>query len=210
MAQMEAGIRCELRSQGLDRLKQMPRILRAAQARLPRPGRGMKDRGDAISDCLAVAVGQGNVDGKIDAGAGHHLSLERVAMQIDDSRQHQQVAGIDTERSAPMAGFHGVDFAAGDLHRGFKNFSAEQSPAAFDEYVSHDMALRRGECERSAMVSGSYFARKSSTTSFRKSGTAPRRVSWSQSHHASSASRLAMASENRRLTMRAGFSATMV
>ena len=103
MAQMETGIRRELRPHRLDGLQQIPRILRAAQARLPRPGRGMKNRGDAISDRLPVAVDQGHVDGKIDPGTRHHLPLERIAMQIDDSRQHQQVAGIDTERSAPMA-----------------------------------------------------------------------------------------------------------
>src|SRR5882672_3806439 len=136
----------------------------------------MKNRGDAISDRLSVAVDQGHVDGKIDPGTRHHLPLERIAMQIDDSRQYQQVAGIDTERSASVARFHGVDYAAGDLHRGFTNFSAEQSPAAFDEYVGHDRALRREGCERPAMVADSYFARKSSTASLRKSGRALRRV----------------------------------
>ena len=63
----------------------------------------MKNRGDAVPGRLLVAVDQGHINRKIDAGAGHHLSFERVAMQVDDSRQHQQVAGIDTERSAPMA-----------------------------------------------------------------------------------------------------------
>ena len=29
--------------------------------------------------------------------AGHHLPLERIAMQIDDARQHHRSAGIDPE-----------------------------------------------------------------------------------------------------------------
>ena len=70
VAQMEAGIGRQLRPQGLDGLQQIPRILRAAQARLPRPCRGMKNRGDAVSDRLLVAVDQGHIDRKIDAGGG--------------------------------------------------------------------------------------------------------------------------------------------
>ena len=98
MAQVEAGVRRQLRPQGLDGLEQLPCIVRAAQPRLPRPGRGVKHRGDAVGDRLPVAVDQRHIDGKIDAGARHHLPLERVAVQIDDARQHLQAAGIDAER----------------------------------------------------------------------------------------------------------------
>src|ERR1700716_2465004 len=105
---------------------------------------------------------------------------------------------------------NGADFAVRDLQRGFNKLSAEKSPAAFDENVRHSTVLRRRVVERPGMVAGSYFARKSSTASFRKSGKTLRSVSWSQSHHASSASRLATASGNRRLIARAGFPATMV
>jgi hypothetical protein len=57
----------------------------------------MKNRGDAISDGLPVTVDQRYIDGKIDTGARHHLSLEGVAMQIDYPRQHQQIAGFETK-----------------------------------------------------------------------------------------------------------------
>lgn len=56
----------------------------------------MKDRRDAVSDRLPVAIGQCHVDRKIDAGAGHHLPLERIAVQIDDTRQHFQAARINS------------------------------------------------------------------------------------------------------------------
>src|SRR5882762_4719772 len=103
-----------------------------------------------------------------------------------------------------------ADLAADDLQRGFANLTTEQNPAAFDENVRHDAALRRWVWERPERAADSYFARKSSTASLRKSGRALRRVSWSQSHHASAASRWVTASENRRLIVRAGFPATMV
>jgi hypothetical protein len=97
MAQVEAGIRRQSRPQGLDGLEQSRGIFTASQARLPGPCRGMKNRGDAISDGLPVTVDQRYIDGKIDTGARHHLSLEGVAMQIDYPRQHQQIAGIETK-----------------------------------------------------------------------------------------------------------------
>src|ERR1700682_6848834 len=97
MAQVEAGIRRQLRPQGLDGLKQSRGVIAASQARFPGPCRGMKGRSDAISDGLPVTVDQRYIDGKIDTGAGDHLSLEGVAMQIDDPRQHQQIAGIETK-----------------------------------------------------------------------------------------------------------------
>ena len=55
----------------------------------------MIDGGDAVADRLPVAVDERDIDGKIDAGARHHLSFERVAMQIDDARQHHETARID-------------------------------------------------------------------------------------------------------------------
>src|SRR3982075_3302228 len=105
---------------------------------------------------------------------------------------------------------HGADFAVGDPQRGLNKFFAEQSPAAVNENVGHDIALRRWLRERSGVLAASYFARNSSTARCRKSGRALRRGSWSQSHHASFASRSVMASANRRLMVRAGFPATTV
>src|ERR1700688_553041 len=97
MAQMEAGIRRKLRPQTLDRLEQKPCIFSAAKAGLPGPGCGMIDGGDAVADRLSVAVDQRHIDGKIDAGARHHLPLERITMQIDDARKDQKAAGIEAK-----------------------------------------------------------------------------------------------------------------
>ena len=95
VAQVKAGVRRQLRPQRLDRLEQLPCTISAAKPGLPGPGGGVKDRGDAVANGLPVAVGQRHVDGKADAGTRHHLPLECVTMQVDDSRQHLEVAGID-------------------------------------------------------------------------------------------------------------------
>ena len=58
----------------------------------------MEDGGDAVADRLPVAVDERHIDGKINARAGHHLTFESIAMQIDDARQHQQSARIERER----------------------------------------------------------------------------------------------------------------
>ena len=128
VAQMEAGVGRELRPQALDRLEQLPGIVAAAQARLPGPGRGVKDRGDAVADRLPVAVDQRHIDREIDAGARHHLPLECIAMQIDDARQHQQAAGIDARANRARGPIHGADFAAGDPQRGFAEFRRRAAP----------------------------------------------------------------------------------
>jgi len=55
----------------------------------------VENRGDAVTDRLPVTVDQRHVDREIDAGAGHHLPLKGVAMQIDNAGQHQQAAGVE-------------------------------------------------------------------------------------------------------------------
>ncbi len=127
---MKAGVRRQSRPQSLDRLEQQPGVIAAAKAGLPRPGGGVKHRGEAVGDGLPVAVDERDIDGEADAGAGHHLPFERIAMQVDDSRQDRQAAGIDHQRTAAVAGTDGADVAAGDPQRGFKDFSAEQGPAS--------------------------------------------------------------------------------
>ena len=143
MAEMDARIRSKPRPQALDRVEQPPRIRAAAQARLPRPGGGVKHRGDAVGNRLAVAVDQRHVDGKIDTGSRHHLPLESVAMQVDDARQHQQATRIDGEWGAGLIAADTGDLAARGLQRSVAKFFAEQGPATFDQNVGHDVALRR-------------------------------------------------------------------
>lgn len=140
VAQVEAGIRGQLRPQRLDPLEQLPRIVGAAQPRLPGPGRRVIDRGDAIGDCLPVAVEQRHVDGKIYARTWHHLPLEGIAVQIDDFRQNLDAACIDGNGTACLLRAYGGDVAAGDPQRGLKKGSAEKGPAAFDRYLHHDTA----------------------------------------------------------------------
>ena len=60
----------------------------------------MEDRGDAVRDRLPVAVDQRDVDREIDLGPRHHLPFERVAMQVDDAGQYQQVARIERDARA--------------------------------------------------------------------------------------------------------------
>ena len=132
VAEMEAGVRRQFRPQDLDIFEQLAGIIGAAQAGLPRPGRGMKDRGDAVCDRLPVAVDQRHIDGKIDAGTGHHLPLEGVAMQVDNTWQHLQAACVDAGRTSFRRRIHRDDVAPCDAQRDFNKLSANQRLAAFD------------------------------------------------------------------------------
>jgi len=75
-----------------------------------------ENRGDAISDGLPVTVDQRYIDGKIDTGARHHLSLERVAVQIDYPGSNQQATGIEPNDMTPWSEPTALIFSAGDLH----------------------------------------------------------------------------------------------
>jgi len=68
--------------------------------------------GDAVCDRLTVAVDQGDIDRKVDASARHHLALERIAMEVDDTRQHEKIAGIKLERGGFLACIEAADFIA--------------------------------------------------------------------------------------------------
>jgi hypothetical protein len=92
----------------------------------------VKDRRYAIGDRLAVAVDQRYIDGKINAGTWHHLPLEGIAVQIDDSRQYLQIACIDGNRASCLLRAHGDNVAACYTQRGLMKFAAEKRAAAFD------------------------------------------------------------------------------
>ena len=182
VAQMEAGVGGELRTLPFDRLHQAARIVGAAQARLPRTGRGVKHRGDAVADRLAVAVGERHVDREVDPGARHHLPLEGIAMQIDDARQHQQVARVDRKPRPAARGIDLGDVLSGQGKRRLDELGADQGPAALKENVCHAIALRLLPRELlrellRELPRASYVARKSSIPSLRKSGSAARNLS---------------------------------
>ena len=64
-------------------------------------------------------------------------------MQVDDARQHSEAARIDRQRAVRTVAADGTDIAAGRPERDVLEFLAEQDPAAFNENVGHDVALRR-------------------------------------------------------------------
>ena len=107
VTQMDAGVGRELRPGEFDRVEHPPRVVGAAQARLPRPGHRMEDGGDAVAHRLAVAVDQRDVDGEIDARPRHHLALEGVAVDIDDARKHHQTFGIERAAWRPIVADRG-------------------------------------------------------------------------------------------------------
>src|SRR5690349_1085176 len=131
----------------------------------------MKHRGDAVADRLAVAVDERDVDREIHAGARHHLPLEGVAMDVDDARQHQQAARVDRDRRASAA-VDLCDVLARDGQRGLGELRADQGPATFKENIGHARALPLRDGGWLARALASYFARKSSIPSLRKSGSA--------------------------------------
>jgi len=94
-----------------------------------------EDRGDAISIACRSLSTRATSTGKSTPGRG-------IICRSNASPCRSTIPAIPAGRGhryraiRAVARFHGVDFAAGDLQRGFKNFSAEQSPAAFDDMSS--------------------------------------------------------------------------
>lgn len=136
----------------------------------------MERSSDAVGDRLAVAIDQRDVDRKVHLWPRHHLPLEGIAMDIDDARQHHEVACVQRERAASVFWAKLADFAAGDRERGFLEFAVDQGTPGFNEDVSHNAALRLA-LVAGAVEAASYLSRKSSIASLRKSG----RAAWSAS-----------------------------
>jgi hypothetical protein len=68
----------------------------------------VKDGGDAIGEGLSIALEQRNIDWKSDPWPRHHLSLECIAVDVDDPGKHQKAGRID----GPLGARFGAD--AGD------------------------------------------------------------------------------------------------
>src|SRR4029077_19502762 len=124
------------------------------------------DGGDAVDDGLPTAVEERDIDVEIDAGARHHLPFARVALQIDDARQHHEAARIDFKCASALIGTYGCDLPACGSQRRFDELAAEQKPAAVDKNLGHDVVLRRLGWACAEPADASYFLRKSSTASF--------------------------------------------
>ena len=173
---MKAGVGAELRPHRLDRVEQPPGVVAAAQARLPRPGGGVKHRGDAVGYRLPVAFGQRDVDRKIDAGARHHLPLEGVAMDVDDAR----AAPAGRWRRSPAPPSRRPDRSPRSRSpsttiAALVNVLAEQRPAAVDAQMSVMPAPGCWFGGVASIVRQLYLSMKASTGSLRKSGSACRK-----------------------------------
>jgi len=117
---------------------------------------------------------QGHVNREINAGARHHLPLERVTMQVDDAGQREQAACVERMRPATVSA-HVGDNAAGDPQRGLGKIPVDERPPALNhkiERTAHDAALRLLVLAGAQSPEPSYLSRNSSTESFLKSGRA--------------------------------------
>ena len=76
---------------------------RRSQARLPGQRDRVQRRGDAVGQQLRLRVAQRERRWEADAGPRLQLPLERVAMQVDQARQHQQPGRIDPHAGAARA-----------------------------------------------------------------------------------------------------------
>ena len=89
-------------------------LCQAAQSGLPRQGDAVERGGDAVGEQLQLGVRQGDVGGEIHAGARLHLAFERVAVDVDDARQHQQASGVEAHAAGWSGRADPVDPPAGN------------------------------------------------------------------------------------------------
>jgi hypothetical protein len=54
----------------------------------------VKRRGDTVGDDLTIRVDEGEVEIETDAGARHDLTLECIAMNIDDTGENDEAGRI--------------------------------------------------------------------------------------------------------------------
>jgi hypothetical protein len=85
-----------------ERIDELTRGVNSAQARLPGDRQTMIGRRNAVVDQLVVGFPQGDVHRKRHARPGLNLSLKSIAVNIHDSRQNQQLAGINHRSYLPV------------------------------------------------------------------------------------------------------------
>ena len=123
----------------------LPAGLDRAQARLPSQRKGVIGTGDAIGGQLAVCFQKGRIEGQGDTGARHHLTLECIAVDIDEGRGQDHPGGPD-HPSAVAGGVKAGDAARFDAHRDAGDFAGQDDLGA----VEHQGLIGMGHASRSA------------------------------------------------------------
>src|SRR5262249_8221587 len=122
----------------LDAVENRARILGPTQAAFPRPGHAVKDGRDAVGDGLPIAFEQRNVDRKSHSRPRHHLSLEGVAVDVDNPREDQKAARIDHPLGARLRADAGDDPAlAIEIDAGLLESAPDERATSFDAHA-HD------------------------------------------------------------------------
>src|SRR5262249_14318930 len=133
-----AGVGAEPRPQALDAVENRARILGPTQAAFPRPGHAVKDGRDAVGDGLPIAFEQRNVDRKSHSRPRHHLSLEGVAVVVDEPGKYQNAAGVDRSPGARVRADAGDDPAlAIEIDAGLLERAPDERATSFDAH-RHD------------------------------------------------------------------------
>jgi hypothetical protein len=138
VTKMVAGVGPEPRPQALDAVENRARILGPAQAAFPRPGHAMNDGRDAVGDGLPIAFEQRNVDRKSYSRPRHHLSLEGIAVDVDDPGKDQKAAGVDPPFGVRLRADAGDDPGlAIEIDAGLLERASDERATAFDAHA-HD------------------------------------------------------------------------
>ena len=114
---------------GSQRIQQGAPRGRATQAGLPGQRHGMERGGDPVREQLRLGIGQGHTRVERDAGPGLHLPLERVAVQVDDPRQHPQAACVDRQPGASVPRCNDAIF---ERQRAFRQATLQEDFAPLD------------------------------------------------------------------------------
>jgi hypothetical protein len=112
LPQMQSVVDKGLVSKGFKRCKECARGVCAAKAGLPRPCQPMKRGCDSVCDKLSVCFGKRQSNGERHCRPRHDLTLKRIAVDIDQTGQHQQSCRINRRGRGVTAGFK-LDVANG-------------------------------------------------------------------------------------------------
>jgi hypothetical protein len=135
--------------QALDGGEDRARILRPAQAALPRPGHAVEHGGDAVGDGLTVAFEQRDVERESHAGARHQLPLEGIAVHVDDAGQHQQTRRVDHPLGRRVGTDRRDDSCRGiEVEAGVLEAISDQHTATFNAELHDGFRLRPLERRR--------------------------------------------------------------